>query len=86
MDPPPDPNAPAELTQCQDGVNNDGQTGTDFDGGAAAGGPVDPDGADPQCVGRPWHDRERVRSCGLGFELALLLPLLRRLRRTARAR
>jgi hypothetical protein len=34
---------------------------------------------DPQCVGKPWKDRERKSSsyfCGLGAELALLLPPL----------
>jgi len=46
----------------------------------------DPDGngvanLDPQCVGKPWRDREatyqrRSYPCGLGSELALLLPPL----------
>jgi hypothetical protein len=66
-----------ENPLCQDGVNNDaGQDGLiDFDGGASAGLPpeqqTDPD---PQCVGTPWQNREA--SCGLGAELALLLPPL----------
>jgi hypothetical protein len=39
---------------------------------------------DPQCVGKPWKDRERVppkHFCGLGIELAFLLPPLMRLGR-----
>jgi hypothetical protein len=33
---------------------------------------------DPQCVGKPWRNQERkhTRPCGLGAELALLLPPL----------
>jgi hypothetical protein len=31
---------------------------------------------DPQCVGKPWQDREKAVSCGLGAELAMLLPPL----------
>jgi hypothetical protein len=62
-----------ESPQCQDGVNNDGQTGVDFDGGASAGNPTGV--ADPQCWAA-WRDREAAKRCGLGFEVALLLPLL----------
>jgi hypothetical protein len=67
---------PREDAQCQDGLDNDGQTGTDFDGGAsilgAAG--VDPDGADPSCLGAPWRNSEvPARACGLGPEAAALL-------------
>jgi hypothetical protein len=64
-----------ENPQCQDGINNDPhQDGeVDFDGGASAGAPpewqTDPD---PQCRG-PWDNNER---CGLGVELALVLPPL----------
>jgi hypothetical protein len=40
--------------------------------------------ADPQCD-QPWKNKEKANTgCGLGFELALVLPLLalgRRLRR-----
>jgi hypothetical protein len=52
----------------------------------------DPDGdgtADPdyQCAGKPWKDREANPSaCGLGTELALLLPAILGLRRRQRAR
>ena len=34
----------------------------------------DPNGADPQCVGKPWRNREKAtKKCGLGLELALWL-------------
>jgi hypothetical protein len=65
-----------ESPQCQDGVNNDpAQDGwIDFDGGASAGVPLewqtDPD---PECV-YAWQMNEA--RCGLGAELALLLPQL----------
>ncbi len=49
-------------------------------GGVCPTGVSDPDGdgiadPDPQCVGKPWRSREST-GCGLGFELALLLPPL----------
>jgi hypothetical protein len=65
-----------ENPQCQDGYNNDPAQDAliDFDGGASAGVPpewqTDPD---PQCT-NPWQNRES--SCGLGVELALLMPPL----------
>jgi hypothetical protein len=86
-----------ENPQCQDGLDNDGQAGIDFDGGAAL--DLDSDGfidaafnpdtpavgdPDPQCVGKPWGTSEKP-GCGLGGELALLLPLLGALRRRRRA-
>ncbi len=65
-----------ESPQCQDGVDNDGEVGTDFDGGVSAGATPDPNGADPDCA-LSFRNREATRaSCGLGFELALLVPLL----------
>jgi hypothetical protein len=90
------PGFSSESRQCQDGLNNDDQTGIDYDGGAsldldqdgfidAAFNPLQPPvgASDPQCV-RPWRNRERRLSggggCGLGFELALLLPIVMRLR------
>ena len=65
--------SPVEDPQCQDGLDNDGQFGTDFDGGASVlgAGNADPDGADPDCTAA-WIGRER-RACGLGYELAPLL-------------
>ncbi len=52
---------PLEAPQCTDGVDNDEDGLVDF-------------GADPECTD-PLDDLERPL-CGLGFELALLLPLL----------
>lgn len=75
------PSAKREDPACQDGIDNDGQPGTDFDGGASVpGAVVDPNGGDPQCAA-PSHYREAVPACGLGMELALLLPLIQAARR-----
>jgi hypothetical protein len=76
--------AATENPQCQDGVDNDGATGMDFDGGASRNGGVPLAVRDPQCS-YAWQARERA-GCGLGFELALLVPALARLRRAARRR
>jgi glucose/arabinose dehydrogenase len=65
-----------EDAQCQNGINDDGLLGTDFDGGASVG-VNDPDGGDPNCF--DYSDNKEAASsysCGLGVELALLLPLL----------
>jgi hypothetical protein len=88
-----------ESPQCQDGLDNDGLTGIDFDGGDSL--DIDPrDGlidakfnnatpavgdADPECVGRPSKNRERTGGCGLGFEVVFLTPVLARLARKRRA-
>ncbi len=84
-DPPGDPSCSTasgltETRPCQDGVNNDGQFGTDWDGGESilGVGNGDPNGPDPDCS-RPWNSEVRpvfVFSCGLGPELALIVPLL----------
>ena len=66
-----------EDPQCQDGINNDPAQDDliDFDGGVSALGYLAAD-PDPQCVGKPWKNNEfRQPSCGLGVELAFLLPL-----------
>ncbi len=59
---------------CADGLDDDGDTKTDYDAGLSKNGTADPDGPDPQCGGNPWGPREARRRCGLGFELALLVP------------
>jgi cysteine-rich repeat protein len=82
-----------EKPQCQDGLNNDGRAGIDFDGGDSLdidprdglidaqfnpANPPQPVGAaDPQCANKPWRTKERS-GCGLGFEIALIAPLLAR--------
>jgi hypothetical protein len=75
-----DSNGILENPQCQDGVNNDGAIGTDFDGGESVlgAGNGDPDGPDPQCVGKPWKNRESSPKggCGIGAELGLLAMAL----------
>ena len=80
-----DPSWPQEASQCQDGLNNDGQLGTDFDGGESIHGVGngDPDGADLECT-QAWVQGESP-SCGLGYELALVLGALALLRRRAAA-
>ena len=82
-----DPSSGTESPQCQDGVDNDGDGSMDYDAGYSANGsPTDPPVPDPQCVAKPWRNREAAypRSsypCGLGAELALLLPALMWMRR-----
>lgn len=63
---------PTEDPACANGTDDDGDGAIDWDG-AGRGDP------DPECLDRPWRRTERA--CGLGAELALLLPLLARLRR-----
>jgi hypothetical protein len=52
------------LKQCDDGADNDGDAAIDH-----------PD--DPHCSSPLDNKEKQHKSCGLGFELALLLPLLR---------
>jgi hypothetical protein len=75
--------ADAEQTQCQDGLDNDGDGGVDFDGGASLNGGVPTDDPDSTCGGVASKTKEKAGSCGLGFELAPLLALLRARRRRA---
>ena len=70
-----DPSWFIEDSQCQDGIDNDGDGRVDYDGGLAALGYVAAE-PDPHCAGRPWGIIEGLPTCGLGVELALLLPPL----------
>jgi 6-phosphogluconolactonase (cycloisomerase 2 family) len=63
-----------EKPRCDDAVDNDGDGKIDWDGGPGGATP------DPQCSGRPYSDKEAA-GCGIGAELALLVPLYARLRR-----
>jgi hypothetical protein len=74
------PGAAREDAACQDGLDNDGDGQVDFDGGASLNGgtPIAP--PDAFCTAG-FLDRERKNACGLGFEVALVLPLLAGLRR-----
>lgn len=74
------PTSPREASQCDDDVDNDGDGKIDWDGGVLAATP------DPQCADKPWRNNEKPNTCGLGAELALLLPVLAALRRAARGR
>jgi hypothetical protein len=66
-------------------VDNDGDGRIDYDAGLSANGVADPAGADPQCADSPWRNDERAsRSCGLGFELGLVLLVLAGLARRRR--
>jgi hypothetical protein len=56
----------------------------DYDAGLSANGHADPAGPDPECVAAPWRNGEAPSSCGLGAELALLLPPLIWMRRRRR--
>jgi hypothetical protein len=74
------PTASTESPECQDGIHNDGDGKMDYDAGLFANGSADPEGPDPQCVDKPWRNQEAkitpTYACGIGAELALLLPAL----------
>lgn len=78
-----DPSWGSETPRCQDGIDNDGDGMMDYDAGLFANGVADPAGPDPECVGDPSRNSEAatLHSCGLGAELALLLPPLLWMRR-----
>ncbi|MCP5064998.1 MAG: hypothetical protein GY946_00405 [bacterium] len=62
---------------CSDGIDNDLDGTIDFDGGAARNGGIALAAADLSCWSDPWHPRENISlTCGLGAELACLLPVL----------
>jgi uncharacterized repeat protein (TIGR02543 family) len=63
-----------ESPQCDDAIDNDGDGTIDWDGGPSGA------AADASCAGHGYGSREKASSCGLGFELALALPLLAGLR------
>ena len=57
--------------------------GVDFDGGLSVLGYA-ATAPDPQCADEPWKNKEASGGCGLGFELALILPGLMSLHRKRR--
>jgi hypothetical protein len=67
-----------EHPACDDGIDNDGDGGIDWDGAGVG-------VADVQCLLKPWRKTEGTSSCGLGFEVVAIAPLLARLIRLQRA-
>ena len=82
-----------ENPACQNGENDDGDPFADYDGGfngppGSTFGGIAGGTPDAQCT-QPWRDREQPSSggtCGVGPELALLLPLLGWARRSRQRR
>jgi hypothetical protein len=67
-----DPASNLENPACNDGLDNDGDGGIDFNGGPGIATP------DPQCA-VAYRNKETPNpsgGCGLGAELALVMPLL----------
>ncbi len=59
-----------ENPACDNDLDDDNDGRIDWDGGSGGGLP------DPQCADGPWRNKESASSCGLGAELALVVPLL----------
>ena len=79
------PTSLLENPKCQDGLDNDADGTIDFDGGAFLNGGAPTGPADPDCIAKPWRDREAPgRACGLGADVALVLPIIAALRRRRR--
>ena len=57
-------------TPVQRRLDNDLDGIVDWDGGPGGGDP------DPQCLDKPWKNGEGPGGCGLGAELAMILPPL----------
>jgi hypothetical protein len=72
-----DPWWTTEEPQCQNGIDDPDPEDTkiDWDGGASAGNPA-PGTKDPQCNSSWKNNEKKLTGCGLGFELALVLPSL----------
>ena len=64
-----------ENPRCDDDLDNDGDGKIDWDGGSGGGTP------DPQCA---TAYKKKETACGLGFELAIVVPVLAILRRRRR--
>ena len=62
----------SENPACDDGLDNDGDAKVDLQ--------------DPDCNGAAWKRSEFPAACGLGFEIAAVLPLLARWRRASPSR
>jgi hypothetical protein len=76
----PSPAGTLEDPACSDGIDNDGDGQIDWDGGAWING-GEPLGPIDTFCSSPAGTREKAKSCGLGFELALLVPALAGVRR-----
>jgi hypothetical protein len=74
------PTSSLENPKCQDGIDNEGDGKIDFDGGASVNGGIPLAPPDPHCP-VAFRNSESKQGCGLGFEIALLLPPLLALRR-----
>jgi len=76
------------VTHCSDGLDNEGDGLIDADGGQCAG-VATPTLPDPQCTSFTGATEAAPppagNNCGIGFELAVLLPLLRAARRARRS-